>query len=614
MIKTLKEKISLVYLCLVISIAIVGAVSVINLYRLSGTIDGLMSNNYKSLSIVSNMMEAIERQDSAILIYMNVDRQKGIDLFTSNSNLFLKWFNDEVNNITEEGEKEYVHKIKEYYSEYIKSFSELKEIRNNQGLNNAVDFYNFKIMPDFNKLKLEMHDLSHLNEKSMFRGKDKATQTAKQSMYATLILSTVTVISGFLLSNYFINRFLSPIYTLKKSIKLVKAGDLDQQINISSKDEIGELAQEFNNMTRRLQQYEKSTMGNLMSEKNKTLGIVKSISDPLIVLDTNYKIVLLNDAFEKFFEIFEDRVVNRYFSEVISNSELFEHISSVLDSKEEYKDKIIQIQSDGDYYYNVVVATVKDNDMNVTGLIVAFQNVTQLKRLERVKTDFVATISHELKTPLTSIVMGTSMILDESMGSLNEDQKSVMNTIREDEIRLSNLVNELLELSKIESEKAIFNIVPCSIDIIIDNSLKQFYEQAEQKGVSLNYVHDENLPRVCADFQKVTWVINNLITNALKYTNAGDEICVSANVKEGKMFVSVKDTGAGIPKEFQDKIFEKFVQVKGQDMEVRGTGLGLAIVKEIIETHEGDIWCESKLDEGSNFVFTLLLSEKEKLR
>lgn len=614
MIKTLKEKISLVYLCLVIFIALVGAVSVVDLYRLSGAINGLMSNNYKSLKIVSNMMEAAERQDSAMLIYINGDRQKGIDLFTDNSNVFLKWFNDEVNNITEGGEKEYVHKINIFYKEYMKSFSELQEMRNGQGLDKAIDFYNNKIMPDFNKLKLEMHDLSLLNEKSMFKGKDKATKDAKRSMYATLILSAITVISGFLLSNFFINRFLTPIYTLTKSIKLVRAGDLDQHINISSKDEIGDLAQEFNNMTIRLKQYEQSTLGNLMSEKNKTLAIVKSISDPLIVLDTNYKIVLLNDACEKFFEIHEEEVVNKYFLEVISNGELFEHISSVLDTKEEYKDKIIQIHSDEDYYYNVVVTTVKGNDINVTGLIVAFQNVTQLKRLERVKTDFVATISHEFKTPLTSIVMGTSMILDESMGSLNEDQKSVMNTIREDEIRLSNLVNELLELSKIESEKAIFNIMSCSIDIIIDNTLKHFYEQAEQKGVNLYYEHGDNLPRVYADFEKITWVINNLITNALKYTNAGDEICVSAYENDGKMLVSVKDTGAGIPTEFQDKIFEKFVQAKSQDMEVRGTGLGLAIVKEIIETHEGHIWCESKLDAGSNFVFTLLLSDKEKLK
>lgn len=605
MIKTLKGKISLVYLCLVLVIAIVGAVSVINLFKLSKAIDGLMTDNYKSINAVTNMLEAVERQDSGMLIYINVDRQKGIDLFTENNDTFLKWFNVERTNITEPSEKEYVDRIGNYYKLYIKSFSQLQEIRNSDGTSKAIEYYNSTIMPDFIKLKQEMRNLSTLNEKAMFNKKDIVTKNTQHLMYIILILSALAVIGGFLLSRFFTNRFLAPIYSLTQAIKLVRAGDLNKQITVDSQDEVGELAKEFNNMTKRLQQYEQSALGRLMEEKNKSLAIVKSISDPLIVLDTNYKIVLLNDACEKFFDIDEEKVTNKHFLEAVRNGEIFEHIASVLNTKEDYKEKIIYIKSDDDYYFNVVVTTVKDTGANITGLIVAFQNVTQLKKLERIKTDFVATISHEFKTPLTSIVMGTSMILDESMGALNEEQKSVMNTIREDEIKLSNLVSELLELSKIESDRAIFNIEPCAIEGIVETSVRQFYEQAQQKDVNLYYELEDDLPKVNADDEKITWVINNLITNALKYTNAGDEISVSAYAKDDKMYVSVKDTGVGIPPEFQERIFEKFVQVKGQDREVRGTGLGLSIVKEIIDAHHGEIWCESKLDVGSTFTFTL---------
>jgi PAS domain S-box-containing protein len=608
--RTLKGKITLIYLCLVIVIAIVGAVSAVNLYKLSKSINGLMVDNYRSINAVSNMFEAIERQDSAVLIYINIDRHKGISLFTDNSNVFWKWFNIENNNITEHGEKDYVDKINIYYTNYIELFSQLQEIRNNDGLGKSVAFYNSTILPDFTKLKQEMKELSQLNEKAMFAGKIRATNDARQSMYIILGLSFVAVVGGFLLSRFFTNRFLKPIFSLTQTVKLVKAGDLNQQIRVNTNDEIGKLSQEFNNMTQRLQQFEKSTLGKLMSEKNKSIAIVKSISDPLIVLDTNYKIILLNDACEKFFDIQEEKVVNKHFLEAIRNGEVFEYISSVLVAKEDYKEKIINIQSDDEYYFKVVVTTINGIDANITGIIVVFQNVTQLKKLERIKTDFVATISHEFKTPLTSVIMGTSMILEESMGALNEDQRSVMDTINEDEIKLSNLVNELMELSKIESDKAIFNIHANSIEGIIDTSVKQFYEQAQRKDVSLYYELDDDLPRVNADFEKITWVINNLITNALKYTDAGDEICITAKTKEGKMFVSVKDTGVGIPPEFLDKIFGKFVQVKGYDMEVRGTGLGLSIVKEIIEAHGGEIWCESKLDVGSNFIFTLPLSEE----
>lgn len=605
--KTLKGKISLIYFCLVIMIALVGTVSVLNLYKLSKSIDGLMTNNYKSINAVTNMIEAIERQDSAVLIYINVDRQRGIDLFSQNSNVFLKWYNIEYNNITEPGENEYVDRINNYYIKYIKLFSELQEIRNTQGVEKSADFYNFKIMPDFIKVKQELKELIALNEKAMISKKSMAIINTQKSMYTILILSTLAVIGGFLISEFFINKFLKPMHSLTKSIRLVKAGDLNQQINVISQDEIGELASEFNNMTKRLQQYEQSALGKLMAEKNKSVAIVKNISDPLVVLDMNYKIVLLNSACEEFFDIEEEKVMNKHFLEAVRNGELFDHISSISQSKDESKERIIFIKSEEDFYFNVVVTKIRDADTNVTGFIVIFQNVTQLKQLEKIKTDFIATVSHEFKTPLTSIMMGTSLILDESIGSMNKKQREIIDAIHEDGERLSTLVNDLLELTKIESGNAIFKISPCCITEIIEESIGRFCEQAEKKEVSLYSRSDENLPEVNADYKKITWVLNNLISNALRYTDAGNEICVSAFARHGKAYISVRDTGTGIPAEYQEKIFDKFVQVEGYDLEVRGTGLGLAIVKEIIEAHGGEIWCESELGTGSTFTFTLPL-------
>lgn len=611
MVKTLKGKISLIYLCLVVMIAVVGAASVINLYGLSKSIDGLMTANYKSIHAVENMLEAVERQDSASLIYIYIDKQKGIDLFTENNNSFLRWYNTEANNITEQGEQALVANINGYYTTYVKLFSELQEIRNTKGIEASVEFYNSRIMPDFITVKQELKALSTLNEKAMFKSKDKATKTARTSMYWLLALSTVTIIGGFLMSRFFTHRFLRPIYTLTQTMKLVKAGDLNQEATIISQDEIGELAVEFNNMTKRLQQYEQSAIGRLMEEKNKSVAIVKSISDPLVVLDSHYRILLLNESCEKLFSVHETSAVNKHFLEVIRNGELFDYISGTFEAREGLKEKTISFLTEGEeYYFNVMVTTLKDMDTNLSGMIVVFHNITQLKYLEKVRTDFIATISHEFKTPLTSIIMGTDLILDEGMGLLNGDQRDVMNTIKEDSQRLSTLVHDLLELSKIESGKAIFHMEPCRIDGIIENSIKQFYPLAEQKDIQLNFECDEDLPKVDADPEKITWVLNNLISNALKYTNAGDEIHVSAAAQNGKMHITVKDTGAGIPEEYLDKIFDKFVQVKGYDLEMRGTGLGLAVVKEIIEAHHGEIKCESRLDSGSSFTFTLNLSKE----
>lgn len=608
MLKTLKGKITLVYICLVLMIAVIGSASVWNLYRLSKAIDGLMGDNYKSINAISYMLEAFERQDSAALIYINVDIEKGIELYTQNSNEFMKWYTAASNNITESGEKELLDDVNKDYVGYSMLFSKLQEIKNREGVDKSAYFYDTVMMPEFVKIKSELRKLSHLNEVGMFNAKARATNSTHESMYIIIVLSTLAGIGGLMLSMRFTNRFMKPLDTLTKTVKSVKAGNWNQQINIVVKDEIGDLSAEFNEMTKRLHQYEQSALGKLMAEKNKSLAIVKSIPDPLIVLDTGYRISLLNDTCEMFFGIKEEKVIKKHFLEAIRNEEIFEIISNVFEDNVEMDDKIIKIEQKEDFYFNVIVTMIKDVESRITGIIILLKDVTQLKQLEKARTDFVSTISHEFKTPLTSIMMGTSMVLDESLGTLNEEQQDVLNTIKEDGERLTKLVNDLLELSRIESGSSVFNLEPCSIDTVINDSIKQFAIQAAHNNVNISTRIEEDMPKVNADYEKIIWVLNNLISNALKYTDAGDEIVINAFIKDKKMHVSVEDTGIGIPEEFQEKIFDKYVQVKGQELEARGTGLGLAVVKEIVITHGGEIWCDSKLDTGSTFTFTLPLS------
>jgi signal transduction histidine kinase len=304
--------------------------------------------------------------------------------------------------------------------------------------------------------------------------------------------------------------------------------------------------------------------------------------------------------------------MDKHFLEGIIDKEIFEFIASTYHSKNETRQKIFSISSNQeDYYFNVIVSTVKDNDAKLSGIVIFFQNVTQLKELEKIRTDFIATISHEFKTPLTSIMMGTDMLMGEGMGLLNADQKQFITAIREDGDSLTKLVNDLLELTRIESGKAVYKFEKYAIDDIIICAMKPFFHLAAQNDVRMYYHCEDALPLVIADFGKITWVLNNLISNALKYTAKGDTISIKTTAGTDKVYVTVKDTGTGIPEEYLEKIFEKFVQVKDGDFELRGTGLGLAVVKEIIKAHAGDIWCESKLDVGSSFTFTLKTTGKE---
>lgn len=610
MLKSLKGKFTLVYISLVLTIALVGLSCVASLYKINKSIDVLMNNNFRSISSINSMLEAVENQNTAVLNYIHTKEEPNIELFFINSETFHNSYISELNNITEPGERSLVYKVNDGYTKYSSLFSKLQEIKNKQGISESINYYNVTMLPEFNKLKLNLEDLSTLNENAMINGKRNFVTQARKMMYIILIISLMAVAGGLISSRYFINKFLSPVTFLIDTIKSVKEGNLDKQAPIFSEDEIGELSKEFNNMTNRLQQYEHSTTGKLLAEKNKSVAIVKSISDPLMVLDTNYKVILINNSCETFFNISEEDVVDKYFLEAIKNSELYEHIHQVVESRENNKSKIINFSSgDKDVYFNVIVNTVKDTESNITGLVLLFQNVTSLKKLEKMKANFVSTVSHEFKTPLTSIMIGTSLIVDKNIGELNDKQQRIIDTIKEDSDKLSELVTNLLQLSKIEADNSIFDIQPCSVIGIVENCVRGFYDVSESKDINLYYDVDDTLPKVAADQEKISWVINNIISNALKFTNAGDEICVSAQVQHGKMCISVKDTGIGIPDEYREKIFEKFVQVKDYRSEAHGTGLGLTVSKEIVEAHGGEIWCESKLDLGSTFTFTLPLAE-----
>lgn len=607
MLKSLKAKISIVYLFLVFTIAIVGIVSVFNVYGLSKSIDGLMVNNYKSINAVTNMVEAVEEQNNSILAYLYIEKQRGIDNFYEYNDIFSKWYSIEYNNITEQGEREHVAKINELYNSYLKQFSNIQETRNSQGNDRALEYYDKEIIPVFTSLKQELAYLASLNEKAMFHSKELVTDSAFNSMYLITILSVIAVLGGYIISRFSINKTLKPIYSLTETMKAVKEGDLAQQAPIISQDEIGELTSEFNNMTKRLQSFEKSTLGKLLSEKNKSVAIVKSIFDPLIVLNENYKIILLNDACEKLFNIKESDATQKYFLEAIRNGDLYDFIYTSSKSADKHMNqKIIKIKAlEQSYYFNVVVTAIKDSTASISGIVVLLQNITQLKQLEKTKSDFMSTVSHEFKTPLTSIMIGASLLEEMQIGDLNNKQHNVIKTIKEEGEKLNLLVTNLLQISKLEAKKTVFNIEPSSISNVIKNSLKTFLDQASIKAISLNYEADDSLPKVNIDSEKVTWVVNNLISNALKFTKPNGIITINTFLQEDRMCVSVSDTGVGIPVEYREKIFDRFVQIKDEENEYQGTGLGLAIAKEIVEAHGGEIWCESASNEGSIFIFTL---------
>lgn len=611
--RTLKGKISLICIYLAILNMIVGFFSVSNLYRLSKGIDGLMTDNYKSINALNEMVSSLERQDYAIMIYTKIDKQQGLSLFSENSREFKSWYDIESNNVTETGEGDKVKLINKLYLKYDELFLSLQKLTTSETEMSAIDDHISSLTQLSGNIRNEINELIRINEDAMFTSKDLVTDSALHSMFVITAIISIVSIGGLITAVYLAGRILKPIYELKKTIKAVKAGNINQFAVTSSNDELGELIYEFNNMTKRLQQFERSTIGELLAEKNKSVAIVKNISEPLIVLDRDCKIMLLNKACELFFEVDEKDAIHKYILDIVKNTEFVDFISRL--SKEASKENMHEIiyipKGNKDYCFNIIATPVKDMEAAINGYVILLQNITDIKELESIKSKHISSISHEFKTPLTSIMMGLSLLMDGGVGVVNEQQKKLLETVYEDVNNLLVLVNDLLKLAKLESGESIFQVEPCSANEIIKESIRGFSEPAERKDIKIIFQEKMNLPHIRADFEKTVWVLNNLLSNAIRYTGKGGSITIHTYIQYNSVCIAVTDTGSGIPEEYLEKVFDKFFQVEGSSSEYGGTGLGLSIAREIIEANGGVIWCDSKVGEGSTFTFTLPLCIEE---
>ena len=371
--------------------------------------------------------------------------------------------------------------------------------------------------------------------------------------------------------------------------------------------EIADLLQvSIKTVTRQLVNVEK-----ILNEKSKAEAIVESISDGIIVTDMNNNIILVNEAAEKIFNIKEQDVLDRQFLEGINNPKIFDSIQEVLKNKN-LKSSLKQIEislasNNKKMYCKVYVSSISKNNENI-GVITLLQDITKSKEIDKMKTEFIATVSHEFKTPLTSIGMSVDLLSADKDINSNPMHKDLIRIIKEEKERMVYLIKDLLDLSKIETGKGQIKLENCKLKSILENSIEDLknYCDEQEAEVTLENI-DENLS-VYADPSKISLVIKNLISNAVKYRkeNVKPKILIDIIKKSNNVIVSVKDNGRGIPQDYLEKIFEKFIQVKvSNDGKIEGTGLGLSICKGIIKAHNGEIWVESTVDKGSTFYFSL---------
>lgn len=365
-------------------------------------------------------------------------------------------------------------------------------------------------------------------------------------------------------------------------------------------------------MTRKLKFNSIRNIEILTQEKNKAEAIIESISDGILVIDKFFKIELINRAAQNIFDVKEKYVFQQHILELIYNKEIFEMAKNSMKDNEigfskKFVDLNIQRGENKLEYCRVYVHSMK-TIKGIVGVVILLQNITKLKEIEMVKSEFVSTVSHEFRTPLTSMNMSIELLLKESLGSLNLEQKELLLILKEEEKRLRNLVEDLLDLSKIESGRIELKFMPHRLNElyeIVYNSLKI---QLENNKINFKFQDVKNLPKVRIDINKISWVMINLISNAIRYVdhNGKGRIEVLAKKINEKILIEVRDNGIGIEKQYQERIFDKFMRIESENTPATtGTGLGLSISREIIKSHSGEIWVKSVINEGSQFFFTL---------
>jgi NtrC-family two-component system sensor histidine kinase KinB len=611
---TLKQKILIGNGIAFVLIGIVVAWAVTNLVSLGKATEAILRENYRSIIAAENMIDALGSQDSSILLMFLGDVEGGNTQLRKGEAVFYKWLARAKDNITIQGEAELVQRIEAGYDKYHKEFSELTDLPGAKDFSagHSTGIYKASIYPVFSEVRQACVELLRLNEKTMYAASVRADHVARYAIFSTVFVAASATIIALVFSLLLAERIVRPLRRFMEASRKITSGDYAVQVPVETGDELGRLAGEFNQMAAQLGRYHEMNIEQIISEKNKGEAILSSIDDGLVVFDTGLKVTGINPAARRMLDLEFAETSTLRCADIMTAPHVLELIRKTIETGVQPvipdEQRIITLQEgERSRHYLFSVTVIRGRDRNLSGIVLLLRDVTRIKEVENLKSEFVTAASHELRTPLTSLGMSIDLILEHASQCLAERERDLLKAAHEEVYRMKALVNDLLDLSKIEAGKIELEFESVSVQTLVDHVKAVFESQMAIKEVTLTSELPKDLPNIRVDANKITWVLTNLISNAMRYVSKGGHIKLAARRIGSNVHLIVRDDGPGIPLEYQTKIFQKFVQVKGQ--ESGGTGLGLAICKEIVRAHGGTIWVESSSGQGSTFTFTLPVSQ-----
>lgn len=576
----IKNKLRLGFSFLFLVIISFGGISMYQINRIAQHAKVVLKDNYKSLVYVNDMRIILDEQTGKLDL---VQRRK-----------FEQALRLEEKNITENGEKLAVARLKTAFNATDK----------------AIDVNSYA--QHIAIIRAQLRAIDELNMNAIVQKNTKAQEATEK---ATLYLGVTAFVCFLILFSFIVNFpgfIANPLRELLDGIKEISRKNYQQHLHFEGKDEFGELAAAFNKMAKELRNWDQTNVAQLKSEKKRIETIIEQMQDAIIGANEKQEILFFNQVAGELLNLSPATTIGKTIDELAKKNEL---LQAIIQPK--HSDEPLKIFADGKESFfvlekrEIISPNLEEQSESIVtslksaGQVYILKNITKFKELDEAKTNFIATVSHELKTPLSSIKMSLKLLNDQRVGNMNTEQQQLVNHIEEDSQRLLKITGELLDLAQVETGNLQLNLAISEPMAIVNIALAAVRFQAEQKQITLELLGTDILAKVNADVQKTAWVLVNFLSNALRYSSEKSKIILQLKINNAFIEFSVRDFGKGIEEQYQKKLFDRYYQVPTDGQNKSGSGLGLAISKDFIEAEQGQIWVESALGEGSKFCFSL---------
>jgi signal transduction histidine kinase len=577
---------------------VVGAYAIVLFAHLAKDVDASVTNSYQSFTAASAMSLSLSGMDREVSWVISGPR-------VSNKNALLEYRQHFETNLdlllrasSLPGERALSLNVATNYQAFLKAVDKISAI---DSPGNQRQVYEQEVVPSgqtINSLLEKIHDLNHKAILGTSQNIRKITQEVTRFMIFGTVIALL--VSAFV-SYQFSRSILEPIQLLTRATRDLGEGKLDQPVPVTTQDELGELAQAFNKMAAQLQEYRQSTTEEIVRIHRTMEATLASFPDPIFVLDKEGHIELKNPAADSLASglHLDGRLPDKL--QVIAQNSLVSGENFLPDS---FNEVITYRVNDVDKFFLPRVLAMRNKEDALFGVAVVLYDVTRFRLLDATKTDLVATVSHEIKSPLTSVRMVLHILLEKTVGALTPKQDELLQAARNDTERLLRILNDLLDLARLEEGSDGLRKEPAAPAELLTSVMKEMAGKITAKELNVNFTIEPDLPAILVDRQRINHVFTNLLSNAIKHSPAKGEIILGAKlVKDKNVEFSVTDQGPGIPEEYHSRIFDRFFRVSGQHQS--GAGLGLSIAREITVSHGGQIGVKSAPGQGCTFFVVL---------